>query len=263
MSEWKWMACGKHPFASDFLQIGQETALGCSLCQWMQSGYEKVLAKQGSSVNVHSWRFWARGGARKELILGLVRDSSDSWGRRFPFLVFGSGDLKDWINAWQYLPLTCDTVWLTMEQLTVARLSKVTELEQQLKAIRPPRGSVLEKDRQKNDAQNIQQPSQAIGRIEPILLNQKVNSDSMLAFRIAADADEGHAMLPIVNVHHQLQTDWKTGVPQIVFMGGTSVSMLVLCFFRSLTASDFMWMWSIDNQENRQDGCAQSGPEAY
>ena len=257
------MACGKHPFASDFLQIGQESALGCSLCQWMQSGYEKVLAKRGNSSNFHSWRFWARGSARKELILGLVRDSSDSRGRRFPFLVFGSGYLKDWINSWQYLPLTCDTVWQTMEQLTVARLSKVTELEQQLKVIRPPRGIALENDRHKNDVQNVQKPSQAVGKIERIPLNRTGDPDSMLAFRIAADGDEGHAMRPIANAHHQLQTDLKKIVPQIVFMGGTSVSMLVLCFFRSLTASDFMWMWSIDNLENRLNGCDQSGQETY
>lgn len=249
MYDWKWLACGKHPLTSDFVQIGQETFLGLSFCRWIQSGYEKTLAQQEKRVDFHSWRFWARGNGQNELILGLVRDRSDSRGRRFPLLVLGIGNLKGWANFWRHLPLTCESVWQAMEQLTVVRLSMVRELEQQLMTIQPPKEFDLASILQSEDERIVQTMHHADSGIERISLYQEADPDSMVAFRIDTLRDEGNLLLPISYVHHQLQADLKRIVPQIVFIGGTPMTMFVLSFFRSLTVSDFVWMWTINRHK--------------
>lgn len=249
MPGWKWLACGKHPLASDFFQVGHETTLGLSFCRWTQVGYERAVTKLGHSQSSHSWRFWARGNGRDELVLGLLRDSSDSRSRSFPLLMLGIGSLKNWTASWHRLPQACEIVWQSIEHISVARMTSTKEFERQLESIRPPRERelLIEPRGEQLDPILSTPENTAIARVS---LSHESDPRSVLAYRIKTDSMEDEPSSLMAAAHRLLNDAMRGHMPQIVFMGGTPSTILLASFFRSLNSHDFLWMWSVSDLEN-------------
>jgi len=249
VSPWKWLACGKHPVAADFFQVGHESSIGLSFCRWAQAGYEKTVNRNGQSQQLHSWRFWAKGNGRNDLLLGLLRDNSDSRGRQYPLLMLGIGALKGWTVSWQHLPQACESVWQSIERISAARMSTIREFEQHLDSIRPPRDLDLLAG-QLADSQDEEHREPPNGRaIERVNLNHEADPRSLMAFRISSIAADEDPLLPMSAAHRHLHASLQGHAPQIVFMGGTSSTMLMASFFRSLNPHDFLWLWSVTDLE--------------
>ena len=250
MRVWTWFACGKHPVAADFFHIGRESAMGSSFCRWAQAGFEKAVHKDGKCRPFHSWRFWARGNGRNELFLGLLRDSSDSRGRQYPLIILGFGALTGWTDSWQHLPQACDSVWQSIERISASRMRAISDFEQHLDSIRPPRdldflaGQLA--DRQHDELQHTAQGI-ALERITSNLIKEDVRP--LLTFRISGQAGDEDPLLAMTAAHHELHSALRGRIPHIVFIGGTPRTMLLVCSLRSLTPMDFLWLWSVTDIE--------------
>lgn len=238
------MACGKHPVANDFFQIGQQNYLGSEFCTWARKGYEKTVAQLGSSRIIHSWRFWTKGSARNDLILGLLRDSSDARGRLFPLLIVGIGAFKGWTRSWSRLPLACAGTWQTIEHLSATRLATLNDFETHLSSLRPNLELLQNNDQRPQYSQKTNK-----SLFQRLSLNKESDPRSLIAFQMSTNGPGEDAADPVVSVHLHLQTSLQGSLPQAVFMGGTMETQLVLSFFRPLTAHDFLWMWSITDME--------------
>ncbi len=126
---WAWGAAGKHPVARDYIAIGAQTPLLKAFADWMESGYSALQERPQQAC---SWRFWARGMKKQELVCGLLRDSNDSVGRPYPFLIFGTGPLDGWEETWELLPYVFEGIWSRMEYVGSKKSFDVSALESDL-----------------------------------------------------------------------------------------------------------------------------------
>ena len=131
IARWHWAAMGKHPAARDFMEAGQGFPLFDALSQWMEKGYEERL-RGNRATSLHSWRFWARGGRKNSVVCGLLKDSCDTIGRLYPLLVMGTGELEEWEEHWDLLPLACENTWSQMESFSTRMYKTFQELQQDL-----------------------------------------------------------------------------------------------------------------------------------
>ena len=138
---WHWIACGKHPAAGDYFQIGQSTPLVKAFSDWIKDGYRKWISKESNCADPHSWRFWATGSTKKELICGLSKDSSDTIGRKYPLLIIGTGPLREWEVHWDLLPFALENTWNQIEYLAAKRYLDFQQLEQEVRMILAPLGN--------------------------------------------------------------------------------------------------------------------------
>lgn len=111
---WLWAVFGKHPVVRDFFRVGVRDNLTAAFCGWLENGY-RAIAEKGACPPFYSWRFWAKGVKKGEILIGLLKGSSDSIGRCYPLMVTGVGALKGWENVWSLLPFSLEKVWGRME----------------------------------------------------------------------------------------------------------------------------------------------------
>ena len=136
---WSWFAEGKHPSVKDFISMGQVSALSTGFSNWMIKGCAELYEQQQLQGPGHiSWRFFARGARKDELACGLLRDSSDSIGRPYPFLIMGTGPAAGWEENWELLPSACNETWRLMEQLSSRPFNDVSSLEHELVSLKAP-----------------------------------------------------------------------------------------------------------------------------
>ena len=97
---WNWIGSGKHPAAGDYFKVGQFTPVLDAVAGWLENGFGRWIEARkeasGSPYSQNSWRFWIRGPKTDCLVVGVVKDSSDSLGRPFPLLIAGAGLLLLW-----------------------------------------------------------------------------------------------------------------------------------------------------------------------
>ncbi len=92
-------AYGKHPAFDDYFSVNMNTPLANALSAWIENGIKSNGTADKNKV-IRSFRFWVLGIKKEELVLGIVRDSSDRLGRSYPLLIIGSTRMKNRDNQW-------------------------------------------------------------------------------------------------------------------------------------------------------------------
>jgi type VI secretion system protein VasJ len=217
---WIWAAAGKHPAVKDYIRLGQDTPVMGAFSRWVEVGFSRVSRDTAQ----HSWRFFARGSQREELVCGLVRDSRDGAGRPFPFLILGTGTLEGWEHQWVNLPDACDGPWERMEFLCMKRIFDLEELKGDI--IRLPRPSL------KGEGQpGAESPEGSL--IPP-------QDSGMVSIPLAGTGDHREESVHLLKL---MDARYHT-VPDAVFIGGAIEHAFLAGFFRPLNTADFMRLWT-------------------
>jgi len=130
-------AHGKHPAFSDYFSLNTDFPLVNALLGWVEKGVKFKTDTKENRMS-HSFRFWVRGIKKGELVLGIIRDSSDRLGRPYPLLIMGSGFVKDWEKRWQYIFNSFETVFRAFEDSVASRYESFKEFETKLARINFP-----------------------------------------------------------------------------------------------------------------------------
>jgi type VI secretion system ImpM family protein len=246
-NSWNWGAFGKHPVGRDYFRVGPNDPFLKAFSDWVENGYRRLNAVEGSSPAIYSWRFWAKGPKKGSVVCGVGRDSSDSLGRPYPFLIMGKGPLKDWEEHWDLLPLAFEKTWAKIEHLATGRFVDFKQMEDEVRSIKPPepiwrdfealRGSPggfesTLKGPFQYDLGEIEKKIEGLMEIPEILIPlKKGQSDGQSDF---------------VSLLHLLVRKSQGGaVPNSIFMGGISDNTCLAVFMRPLASDDFIKLWSI------------------
>lgn len=238
---WRWAAQGKHPAARDYFKVGEEFPLGIGFSDWVGHGYQILAPKGEHRRDLYSWRFWARGGSQKEVVLcGLVRDSSDGLGRSYPLLIMGAGPLRDWENHWDLLPYACEGAWIQMESISTRAFRELRHLEDELHRMKPPQPQWEEFNAVNKEMAEI---GRAPGRKEGF------GDVKTLENKVITLVRESEVFLPVdeepmIHIWHSLLKVHLMEIPKAVFMGGNSAKTCLALFQRPLLAEDFRGLWS-------------------
>ncbi|HHO75383.1 MAG TPA: DUF2094 domain-containing protein [Deltaproteobacteria bacterium] len=228
---WVWGAKGKHPVAKDYIAIGDQTPLLMAFSDWMESGYAKTDHIDSA---LFSWRFWAKGVNKNDLVCGLIRDSHDSFGRPYPFLVMGTGPLPGWEDRWELLPYILENAWTRLEYFSTKKTTDYSALERELQWIPHP---VLNEDKEI--------PS-GLGSSAVDILQNILPSKELLIDITAPDSPDPADTIALW--HRSLKTS-SSRTPNAVFIGGTAQKTLLAVYERSLLAGDFIRLWSVDKTD--------------
>lgn len=225
VTRWRWMACGKHPSASDFFKIGARFLLAESLAEWIDRGYRAL--PEGSRRCRRSWRFWATGGPR-ELAIGLLVDSRDSLGRPYPLLLMGSGPLPGWEEHWELLTILCQKAWIGFECVACERFSDLNGMQAALEEVTPPapvESSVL------TSTGNL------YGKPPPV--SSGGEDKDVIDVDIAESYDNLSSIVNSVSCAGLALNK----VPTAVFIAGEHQIRRLLLFQRPLSHKDFFLLW--------------------
>jgi type VI secretion system protein VasJ len=235
---WQWAAYGKHPAAKDYFKVGQEFPLLNSFSEWIENGYDKLAQKNNPAAMRCSWRFWTREARRENVVCGVLRDSSDSFGRPYPLLVMGTGPLKDWVNEWDLVPLACENPWGQIEYLSTRTFNDLKGLEHEVQSIRPPTAAWSELAKNRERFRGL--PSSDLGRLNGQASTLLESSDCF----ISLDQGLSHDQPDLIGLCHFLVKSRIEIVPNVVFIGGTLEKTHCAFFRRPLASSDFTRLWS-------------------
>lgn len=231
--QWEWIACGKHPVARDFFFVGREFPLARSFSEWMEKGFETFSEKNTTISTGASWRIWARGPRAGSLVCGLIRDSSDSLGRSYPFLVMGSGPLKGWEEQWDLLPFACEKTWEQIEYLAAQGRSDLKQFENEIAGIRAPGPDwpLFMKQRER-----LMQGKDAFDPGG----GMREGNNGFLSMALSAADQFGQ----ISARHGRLKAE-LTAAPTVLFMGGSTAKAHMAFFQRPLVGDDFVKLWTL------------------
>lgn len=250
---WRWGACGKHPVARDYFNVGHSVPLLKAFADWVEKGYQGAAAKRDLNTTIHSWRFWARGTGKGSLACGLLRDSSDHIGRSYPLLIMGSGALKGWEEQWDLLTFACERTWNQTEYLATKTFNNLKTLEEEVHKIKPPHsewpGFVHER-------RNLLKSGATSGRADLLKrLEDTVSSVSgKTVIMECLDYNSFRDHFTLVTLWHSFLKAFMPDLPNAVFMGGTPETTYFAVFKRPLLPDDFVRLWSIPSEELRENG---------
>ena len=252
-NNWEYVACGKHPIASDYFRVGSSAPILKAFSDWVENGYRMLNTKQNrnDSRNHYSWRFWLKGPQKESLICGVAIDSSDRMGRRYPFLIMGKGFLIGWENYWDLLPFALDKIWGHMQYLSYRRFIDFKQLEDNVRAIKSPQAQWVEFSNQREKQTETEFPKAAT-RLKPNLkidLKKVKESVSRLSNRgelfVSLKIESFPNPFDLAALwHFHLKTHTRN-VPNAVFMGGIPEEDWMAVFQRPLVTQDFVRLWSI------------------
>ncbi|RJP44577.1 MAG: DUF2094 domain-containing protein [Desulfobacteraceae bacterium] len=238
--KWQWGICGKHPVVKDYFKIGNFMPALDALENWMQKGYGEVSKRSGHDAGICSWRFWARGIKKKELIAGIVKDSYDTIGRPFPLLVLGNGVLEEWERNWECLPVFFEKLWESLEYLTTRRLNGLHDLENAIISIKSP----------ENNPERFGEIKDTLNRISPEPAdesNAQQTPGALLKEQMAIismDEKGGPAYSFRAGKWSSLSKTYAEEAPKTVFIGGTEKKHYLALFRRPINTEDFIRLWS-------------------
>lgn len=244
-NSWTWGVFGKHPAARDFIRLGPDFPIFTAFYDWVERGYQ--MMEHGGNQQAHSWRFWARGMKKSNIVCGLVRDSFDDIKRPYPCLIIGTGPLNDWEENWSELPTVLKVLWSRLEYLFVRKFSSANELTAEINILQQSPVSFSDSktltggDRDgKSNNHDISDQKKYTGDV----LYHALNSAS-----------------PSESATHYLKemTTKVSSAPNAVFLGGTPTSSFLVVFKRSLMPADFVKLWSEYHQEEIKDGYVITG----
>ncbi len=242
-SGWHWAAYGKHPSAKDYFRLGPESPLAKSFSDWVERGYSELVSKKDSGRGPVAWRFWARGAGRETLVCGLVKDSSDSLGRPYPFLIIGSGCLNNWEDQWDLLPIACEKPWGRIEYLSARMFDDFRTLETEIHNIRPPFPEWPEFNKKREHLISEKTCFAAPGGPEERAAGLAEGDRGV----ICLDRESFHDQFALISLWHRLLKKSDKTVPNAIFMGGTVERSYLAFFKRPLLTGDFVRLWSISS----------------
>jgi type VI secretion system protein VasJ len=245
-NRWNWAACGKHPVARDYFRLSLNTSLLAAFERWVENGYQVLSSRQLSTQCMYSWRFWAKGIKKGNLICGVAKDSSDSIGRPYPLIIMGDGMLDGWEDHWDLLPHAFETTWDQIEYISSRRFENLKGLEYEVCAIKNPKPDWLEWKSQSRNQGKLQFLTNALTisedndqiREKADCLAKKM--ECLVPLDIQIDEDP----LDIASHWNSLLKVNSPDVPNAVFLGGVPEKRFLAIFNRSLNASDFVGLWS-------------------
>jgi type VI secretion system protein VasJ len=243
---WRWAAHGKHPAAGDYFRLGDDLPLLQAFAGWARQGYGASAARGNGSTGFRSWRFWARGAAKGQLVGGLLKDSTDSHGRAFPLLLVGTGPLAGWEAQWDLVPLACEGSWSQMERLSTRGYGSLREFETEIQRLRGPSPEWSMFQAQREEIKEIARtgggamPTLQLDDLEKRAASLSRQSDILIPLT-ERPADDQFAL---VGLWHSLLRAGGECVPNVVFMGGTQEAAFMVLLQRALTPDDFVQLWS-------------------
>ena len=241
---WNWTAWGKHPVAKDYFRVGSQALLLKAFSDWVEKGYHMLGPKLNYSSNLYSWRFWARGSEKENIVCGVVRDSSDSLGRLYPLLIIGTGTLQKWENHWDLLPLACEEIWSHIEYLTTKRFLNFKQMEEGVRIIKPPYPDWSEFTNQRDSRFEYSSNNRLFHQD---LKGIKESVDSLTKkteFFVPLDSVSSNDPITLACPWHSFLKSHIREIPNAVFMGGVPDETCLGVFKRPLVPADFVRLWS-------------------
>jgi type VI secretion system protein VasJ len=245
---WHWNACGKHPAVRDYFKMSSSTTLFEAFSNWIDKGYRMIASKGNPTLHQYSWRFWAKSPEKKGVACGVVRDSSDSLGRSYPFLIMGVGTLDGWEGHWNLLPLVFENTWSQIEYLSARSLRGFRQLEDEVRMLRSPHPNwseltckESESPRDVRFSSKDMTPGLALRDAENSI--GALKEDDQVFFTL--ENDRGDDPLLLAGQWHSFYKARVSGAPNAVFMGGIPEEAHMAVFVRPLVPKDFVRLWSI------------------
>ena len=230
-THWRWVAAGKHPVAADYIQPAGASPLVEALSNWIAKGYQSLTLDDQSQGRHHSWRFWLSGGAGKNLVCGLICDSSDAIGRPFPFALIGEGRLKGWERGWPQLARELEKTWAALEYIAAHRYESSRDLVDALERINTPDCSL--------ESSKCQVDRPTTGP-KPADID---DNDGPLVFFIGRDQQE--PVSQAVDIMQQRSVLQPRQLPNAVFLGGTLDKTCLALVQHPLRTADFIALWHL------------------
>ncbi len=242
-NKWRWAGFGKHPAARDYFHVGAETPILKAFSNWVESGFERLDPDKKANTNFHSWRFWANGPEKDVLICGICKHSSDQIGRPYPFVVMGTGYLKQSQKYWGLLPFALDRLWIQMEHRASRRYARLNEMEDEIRKIQPPHSDWHIHASQRGEVKKFRLfAPDGNPYPNPVSIVKDMGKRS----NFIAPLPDNREIAPLAQANHWhffLQTHVKT-IPNAVFIGGYQDKSFLAVFNRSLAPEDFKTLWS-------------------
>jgi len=213
------------------------------MAEWVDKGYSTVTVTMKPGQQPRFWRFWARGIVADELVCGLLRDSSDSIGRKYPLLVLGSGPIASWKAHWDLLPGACERAWNRIEYLCTRNPPDLGGMERELLTTRPPEPDWRDFHATREAGMKVLQHSPAVRLIDARLNILREEQE----FRMALDNDISDHLVLASHFLSRIKADGK-GPPNTVFIGGTFDATCLAIYWRPLVVGDFIALWGVTNE---------------
>ncbi|MHC1697154.1 MAG: type VI secretion system protein TssA [Geobacteraceae bacterium] len=246
---WQWAAFGKHPAAKDYFQLGESSPFLEGLFAWIEDGYQLLTTKETAAPDFCSWRFITRPAGKESLVCGVVRVSSDSFGRPYPLVITGTGSLRNWQDNWDLLPFACEKTWSQIEYLASNLFPDLKKLEEEMLSIRPPHQGWSELQEKRKSLNAIGSPADPFASFLDLRELKRLAAANADKGETYVSLDRGHCNDKIMRVSlwHLLLKEAGTGVPNAVFMGGTLEKAYLALFRRPLKSTDFTQLWSVSS----------------
>jgi hypothetical protein len=123
---WQWGATGKHPVARDYISIGFMSPGLRMFSGLVDKGFMKTESTERKYV---SYRYFLKGEKKGMISCGILKDSRDSVGRRYPLVVAGYGMLAGWEERWEAIPGAMAAVCSEAEYITSRKLNSLDEFK--------------------------------------------------------------------------------------------------------------------------------------
>jgi type VI secretion system protein VasJ len=248
---WKWAAFGKHPAAKDYFRMGDSTPFFDGLFSWIEDGYQLLTSRESVAPEFCSWRFWAKEAGTESLVCGVVRVSSDSFGRSYPLVITGIGSLRSWQENRDLLPFSCEKTWCQIEYLASNLFPDLKKLEEEIHTIRPPIQGWHELKAKRTSLNKIGSDSDPYASFFDLKELRKMAVANAEKGEVFVSLDRGPCNDKIMRVSlwHKLFRESSTAVPNAVFMGGTLEKAYLAFYKRPLKSQDFTQLWSASSVE--------------
>lgn len=260
---WHFIGFGKHPVAGDYFRVGDFTTILTALTTWVEKGYEhliKNINSQEKAVPTHnSWRFWIMGPQSDTLVVGVLKDSSDSHGRLFPFLMAGEGPLKKRESNWNLFPIILEKIWCQMENFGTQQFSDVKQVEKSLVQISPPDQDwyrLLKEGKPRYDFNvSTSQTQPQFKKIEQKIETVMNKPQFLLSMEMKTDDDA----LMVAGMWHDILKKKLHSYPHALFMGGVPEKTFIAAFLRPLSSANFYQIWSAHNGDSFDQQLSSAG----
>jgi type VI secretion system protein VasJ len=222
-----------------------------AFADWVEKGYRSIAAKRGSVGDMLFWRFWVKGARKDALSCGILRDSVDSIGRPYPFMIIGSGTLKDWESEWNNVLWACEKPWNQMESIAARKYRDLAGLEDDVRRLKGPDPDWPEYRRINRELDLIgnptAQPEESTRSLEEVRSVEEKVMDLADGNEILVPVEENPALDRFTAIHlwQSLLKLHLKEAPNIVFMGGNSSRTYLGVFRKALAVQDFINLWSV------------------
>jgi type VI secretion system protein VasJ len=243
-NEWNWFASGKHSVARDYIRIGRADSVVNAITQWMDGGYRGSRPNHERHSDRHSWRFWIKGAKRHVIVCGVVKDSSDSIGRTYPFVLMGNGPVDQWTLFWDLLPLALENTWNRIEHISVQRFIDVQQVEEGIRILPLPLNDwrALHQrrlKRLKTAADSLTWDTNTCHWREVLKRETGRSRITVPLKETVIENQEAHVLSLL-----QQMKGLKQSIPTAVFIGGLPDVPQIVIFNRPLMQADFIHLWA-------------------